>query len=238
MRRISPFAICGMAAVFFAAIFAGRMLWEETLLTWRQGPQMLGFSLAHGPWVVLFLAPIALSLWLAIALVALVVYLVKRRRPSFATLATAAAGVLIIGLLSIPPQFWIWLFAGSFAHSPHAADLTAFAAVQSQTHTAIALIEHGVPVNAANHEGNTPLHSAAIAGDVPLLKFLLSRQAALNAPNGDGDSPLQLALDRHQTAAASYLQSRGAQRIEGTQEQRNNNADRVVREDMEEFHRR
>jgi hypothetical protein len=236
MRRISPFAICGMVTVFFTAMFAGRILWEETLLTWRQGPQMLGFSLAHGSWVVLFLAPMALSTWLAVAFIALVVYLFKRRRPSFATLATASAGVMIIGLLSIPPQFWIWLFAGSFARSPHAADLTTFAAVESQTTTVIALIKHGVPVSATDYEGNTPLHSAAIAGDVPLLEFLLAHDAAINALNGDGDSPLQLALDRHQTAAASYLQGHGAQQIEGTAEQRSNNADRVVRQDMEKHH--
>jgi hypothetical protein len=27
--------------------FAGRILWEKTILTWREGPQNIGFSLAH-----------------------------------------------------------------------------------------------------------------------------------------------------------------------------------------------
>ena len=36
----------GVPAVLFTAILAGRMLWEETFLTFQQGPQMLGFSLA------------------------------------------------------------------------------------------------------------------------------------------------------------------------------------------------
>jgi hypothetical protein len=35
----------GVPAVLFTAILAGRMLWEETFLTFQQGPQMLGFSL-------------------------------------------------------------------------------------------------------------------------------------------------------------------------------------------------
>ncbi|MGD0893860.1 MAG: hypothetical protein ABR923_20245, partial [Terracidiphilus sp.] len=57
----------GVLAILFTATLVARMLWEETSLTIREGPQMLGFSLAHGPGAILFLAPVTLVLWLLIA---------------------------------------------------------------------------------------------------------------------------------------------------------------------------
>ena len=30
-----------------AILFAGRVMWEETVWTWERGPQMVGFSLLH-----------------------------------------------------------------------------------------------------------------------------------------------------------------------------------------------
>jgi NO-binding membrane sensor protein with MHYT domain len=70
----------GIAATLFTGMLAARMVWEETSLTWQQGPQMLGFSLAHGAGAVLFLAPILLSLWILVALIVLVVCLLRKRK--------------------------------------------------------------------------------------------------------------------------------------------------------------
>ena len=32
----------------FFGLFVARILWEETFLTWNNGPQMVGFSMMHG----------------------------------------------------------------------------------------------------------------------------------------------------------------------------------------------
>lgn len=40
--------ITGCLLVCAAAILVARILYEETILTWRTGPQMLGFAMAHG----------------------------------------------------------------------------------------------------------------------------------------------------------------------------------------------
>ena len=53
----------GIPAILFTVILAGRIVWEETFLTIQQGPQMIGFSLAHGVGGILFFAPLALSIW-------------------------------------------------------------------------------------------------------------------------------------------------------------------------------
>jgi hypothetical protein len=60
-RQPTWLRIWGILAWPGALYLVLRIVWEETLLTWRQGPQMVGFSLAHtGP-----LIPLLLSLALA-----------------------------------------------------------------------------------------------------------------------------------------------------------------------------
>jgi len=64
LKAIKVLVGLGVAATLFTGMLAGRMVWEETSLTLQEGPQMLGFSLAHGAGAILFLAPILLSLWI------------------------------------------------------------------------------------------------------------------------------------------------------------------------------
>jgi hypothetical protein len=57
-----PVLILGICAILGSAMLAGRLIWEMTLLTWERGPQMIGFTLAHGAGVLLFFAPVCLLL--------------------------------------------------------------------------------------------------------------------------------------------------------------------------------
>jgi hypothetical protein len=41
--------ISGVLVFMGSAILAARLIWEQTVWTWERGPQMVGFSLAHGP---------------------------------------------------------------------------------------------------------------------------------------------------------------------------------------------
>jgi hypothetical protein len=62
-----------------AFLFAGRILWEKTIWTWSQGPQMVGFALWHihpGFAVAGTRCSLAVALWLLIA----IPYAVVRRR--------------------------------------------------------------------------------------------------------------------------------------------------------------
>ena len=38
----------GYVVCAVAALFAGRIIYEETILTWKNGPQAIGFALLHG----------------------------------------------------------------------------------------------------------------------------------------------------------------------------------------------
>jgi hypothetical protein len=125
----------GIPAVFVTAILAGRMLWEETFLTIQRGPQMLGFSLAHGPGAILFLAPMVLVIWLLVALFIMSVCLWRKKPLSKWYWSTLTAAVLSIGSLSIPPTFWQWLLIQSFAKSSHAAELMVYGAAEGNVRT-------------------------------------------------------------------------------------------------------
>jgi hypothetical protein len=70
----------GVVPFVGTALLTGRLIWEQTVWTWERGPQMVGFSLAHGSYAVLLLAPFLLALWAAVALVLIVVNLFKKRR--------------------------------------------------------------------------------------------------------------------------------------------------------------
>jgi uncharacterized protein len=51
----------------------------------------------------------------------------------------------------------------------------------------------GADVNAADHEGNTPLHNAAARGDVEMIKYLVSKGADVTRVNREGQTTADMA---------------------------------------------
>jgi hypothetical protein len=202
----------GAIAILSAALFAARITWEETLLTIAQGPQMVGFAIAH-IFPVAFLAPLALAFWLVIAVIVMITSLIRRRTLSKMFWATLAAAVVVLGVLSIPEELWQWTFIGSFSKSAHAADLMSTDAAEGYTRTVRGYLDHGVAVNARNYDGSTAAHAAAVGGQLEVLQLLVSRGADLNAVNSYGDSPLAEAIDMKHASAAAYLAAHGARDI-------------------------
>jgi hypothetical protein len=74
--------LAGVPVIFLTAILAVRIVWEETFLTLQHGPQMIGFSLAHGPAAVLLFAPLLLAAWFVVAFLTMAVTLWRKRRLS------------------------------------------------------------------------------------------------------------------------------------------------------------
>lgn len=223
----------GLPTVLFTAIFMGRMVWEETFLTFQQEPQMLGYSLAHGAGAILLLAPWLLSLWLLVALVILIVCPWRKRSLSKWYLSTFASAVLILGILSLPPAFWQFAFLGSFARSPHAGDLMVYAAGEGDARLVRGYLDHGVSLEATNYAGSTAAFVAAAAGDLPMIEMLASEGASLNATNAFGDSPLEAASENGHPSVAAFLRTHGASQNHGSLEQRATAWDSIVRKGIE-----
>jgi hypothetical protein len=223
----------GVLAVLFADALVARMLWEETTLTIQQGPQMLGFSLAHGGGVLLLFAPLLLALWLLVALTTMAVCLWRKRPLSKRYWLTLIGAILTLGVLSIPPEFWQWAFVGSFARSVHAGDLMVYEAGEGDVKIVRGYLEHGVPLTATNYEGSTAVFGAAARGSLPMIEMLTSKGADLNAKNSYGDSPLEAATENRHTDVAAFLKAHGALQIRGTPEQRQAASEAIVRREIE-----
>ena len=72
------------------------------------------------------------------------------------------------------------------------------------------LVEAGVPVDNANKNGVTALHSAAFIGSTRLLSLLLDRGAQIDALASGGLTPLGTAVIQEKEVAVELLLNRGA----------------------------
>ena len=228
----------GAVPLIGTALLATRLIWEQTVWTWERGPQMVGFSLAHGSGAVLLLAPFLLALWGAIALVLIVVNLIRKRRTDTPTYIAFGSALLLFGLLSVPSGVWQRLFIRQMAASPRAGDLLIYAAYDKDFRTVKAMLSHGVSINATDHsERRTALHAAAIAGDLRTIQFLVSNGADVNAMDRAGDSPAELAASREHQECVSFLHEHGGEQIHGDEAQHQKAIEDKVRDDIEEMNR-
>jgi len=230
---LNALTFTGIPLVLATLALAARMVWEETFLTIRNGPQMLGFALAHGPGAILLLAPLLLCLWLVAALITAAIWVLRKRAISRWYRLTLASVILTLSFLSLPAAFWQWLFIGTFAESPHATELMVAEAAMGDVRTVRRYLDHGVPLAARNDEGSTAAFAAAAGGSLPTLEMLYSKGSDLNATNAYGDSPLEAASENGHAEVVSFLRSHGAIQIRGTEEQHQAAAQAIVSRQME-----
>jgi hypothetical protein len=230
-------SISGIFLTLGTAILAGRLIWEMTWLTWNRGPQMIGFSLAHGFGALLFVVPLLLAAWLVVCLCAMLVWAFKRRRIPRQVWLPFAAAILVMSLLVLPQGFWNRLFAAELVKSPKAADLYVEAAGEGELGTLKVMLGHGLPIEATDQDGNTALGVAAARGQRTVVDFLVHSGANVNAVNLYGDSPLEIAREARQDDIARLLEAAGAKDVRGDAAQRERATDLIVRRGIEELKR-
>ena len=233
-----PILIVGILLILGTAALAARLIWEMTSLTWQFGPQMIGFSLAHGYGAPLLLFPLGLALWLLTGALFVIVWRIKRRKVARRSWLTLAAGVFILGVLFIPQQVWNRIFITKLASSPKASEFLADSAAQGDLATVKGLLQRGIPINATSNDGSTALGLAAATGKTDVVKFLVSQGADINATSLYGDSPLQRAIQNHNQTVVDFLTAKGAVGLKGDEAQRERAAEMIVHRDMEEMDRR
>jgi len=207
-------ALLGIPFSVIAALLAIRLIWEQTVLTWEQGPQMVGWSLMHDEVGVVALVALWISfLWIVPTLVMGIV-----RRGFGGRLGTVVVSLYATSVLAllVPYSWWQLAFTSKLAHSPHAADFLTVAAGGGHEANVKALLSSGVPVDAESYSGSTALHSAASTGQLGVCRLLLEQGADINKINRSGDSPLAYAESQGRTAVADFLRAHGAKSIRGT----------------------
>jgi hypothetical protein len=133
----------GVPAIASAWLLATRLVWEQTVWTWKRGEQMVGFSLMHsGIGALLMLAVIASTAWLLVVIgTAVWARNIGGRRLWGMLLVYSAAWVLIL----TPYGYWQRLFIGKFSPQQSIELMTSAAAI-GDTRTVDAFLRAGVPV--------------------------------------------------------------------------------------------
>jgi len=208
-----PGLVLGLILILTTGILAARLIWEMTFLTWTSGPQMIGFTLAHGPWAFLFLAPFLLAIWLFLSLGIVITRKFKKRSVPRSTEVLVVVAAVILALIFLPQGFWNTVFAKKLATSPYSTKFLIGSAALGEKFTVKALIHHGVSVNQSDEDLVTALHAAAGRGETPIVELLLSKGAEINALDLAGTSPLHYAVEGHHQAMIELLKAKGGQDI-------------------------
>ncbi|MCX6543479.1 MAG: ankyrin repeat domain-containing protein [Acidobacteria bacterium] len=227
-----PVRIVGGLSVLATALLAGRLVWEQTILTWRNGPQMVGFSLVHGSYAPLIFAPIGLLLWIAVLVAVILIALARRRRMARAMWIDLGCSAVVAGVLAVPYGTWQRLFVGHLASGPHAGRFLTAAAGGGDLRLVRALMSHGVRVDATDYYGQTGLHTAASGDHLDVLAFLVEHGVTLDKLDRYGDSALEKAAEQGATQAARFLELQGAHLVRGTAARHEKVVDEMVREAM------
>jgi hypothetical protein len=203
----------GWVAGLGTAALAADLVWEQTVLTWTRGPQMVGFSLFHTFGILLVPFPLLLSLWLVVVAGVSVRDLLGHRAPGWRRFSALLGSVLLLVSLIVPYGVWQRVFARQLAAGAFATDFMTFNAAEGDAATMAALFAHGVPLDTREPNGETLLHIAARLGRVDVMAFLASHGADPNAEDRHGDTPLDEAISAKQDQAVQFLVRRFGNRL-------------------------
>lgn len=227
---------CGLPVALLSALLAVRLVWEQTVWTWEQGPQMVGFSLVHQGWGI----PLLLAFWAGWAWLAAVAIFALIRRSLGCWFGASVTVLYVVALAVVLTPYGVWqrVFVEKLAQTPRAPEFVQYAAALGDLATVKAFLNQGLSVDVRDRRGATPLHAAAVGGQLAVAEYLVSKGADVNAINRFGDSPLENAESEGKRDVATFLAAKGAKRMRGTAEMRDKVISEIVRQDSEELDRR
>jgi hypothetical protein len=204
--------VTGYLLLGAAGVFVGRIVYEETILTWLRGPQMVGFAMMHGALPLLLLAGIVGLLggllWVAVS----VVLLIRRKFRVPVTDWIPMALLLLLAVpLAIPYETWEEFMVRIAGPGSHGSDFLVQAAVQDKRRFVTLLLREGYDINYEEEGGVTPLSGASVQGHEGMVSFLVSRGADVNRKDHlVGETALMAAAEMGQLGTAKVLLEDGA----------------------------
>lgn len=186
----------------------GRIVYESTILTWRSGPQNIGFTMIHTS--PIFIGLLAFSLLIYVWTVLAVISFLRRRFiVSLQDWSKFISALIIIGLANIPYSKWQYFTTLIAGIGPHATEQLIHAAATHDLGLVQYFVEHNVPID--GDEDSSPLIAASIQGDTAIVTYLLTRGANPNLTKGIlRRSALADAASMGQTEVVKILLKSGA----------------------------
>ncbi len=165
------------------------LVYEQTLLTWSSGEQMVGFSVSHllGPLLLLSLL-MSYAFLLGVSLYALICWLRQRKLPKIPWPLMLVLSVAI-GVTYIPYRFWEYTVFSIMGPGPRVAQTLVFAAHDGDRRMVELLLARGVAVDLHN-QGSTALNGACLGGQIEIARWLVSKGADVRRAPDCKDVPL------------------------------------------------
>jgi hypothetical protein len=207
-----PWTVTGYLLLSGSAIFVGRIVYEETILTRSQGPQMIGFAMAHGavPFISIagLIGLVGGFLWIVASFVLLIR---KRFRIPLTDWIPMALLLVFAALLLIPYQTWEELTVRIAGPGPHGNEFMVEAAAYGNHRMVEYFLRKGFDINYEGDIGATPLSAAAVMGNKEMVSFLVSRGANVNRKGSlTGESALMGAAESGKFETVKALLENGA----------------------------
>jgi|HubBroStandDraft_6_1064221.scaffolds.fasta_scaffold804337_1 hypothetical protein len=181
--------VLGLIAVIISAPLVVRLVYEQTVLTWHEGWQMVGFSIAHvHPELLIVggLGLLGLHIFILAWLVSSVAGRVRGRNASMQNITLATVAAVLLLLLYIPYAGWVTLLVRTVGPGEHGDSLLSFAAAEHHLGVAKALLKRGVHID-SSYSGYTALNAACVERDVAMARLLVSNGADIaKAPDCRG----------------------------------------------------
>ncbi len=164
-----------------------RLVYEETILTWRNGPQMLLFSIAHQmPGAILLgYSFVMLShIWALVALSTIAYRMYQHRPVRLSSKLLLGAALVVLAPLYVPYGWWRYLVFRIAGPGTHGSSHITCAACQGELYNVRALVNHGVSADATTDDRMTALMCASAAGRLDIVKYLIDAGAKVDRQGG------------------------------------------------------
>jgi hypothetical protein len=203
--------ILGYFLLGATSLFVGRILYEETLLTWLDGPQMVGFAMAHGAVPFIFLAGMIGIPGGLLWIVASVIMRVWKKSPLLGIdWIPLIALPVVMSLLLVPYSFWEEFVVRVAGPGANGDDFLITAAANGQERLVKHLLKKGYDINHESSTG-TPLSAAAVMGNARMVKVLLSHGAKIDQKDSlVGETALMGAAEEGKSETVQALLESGA----------------------------
>jgi hypothetical protein len=185
--------VFGWISLLATSLLSLRLLYEQTVLTWHSGWQMVGFSIAHtNPALLLIgvLGAVCAHVFFLVWLVMVIGRRIRSRpipRPNVVLILTLG---VMTGLLYVPYVAWMMLLVKVSGPGQNGSSYLSFAAAEHHPYLLKTLIDDGVTVDAP-YAGHTALNAACVQKDLQAARYLISKGAKLSrAPDCESVSEL------------------------------------------------